>query len=117
MVDCGSVGTFIRESTVKRLKLVMFPKNQTIPLATDQFAVIVGQVIIDISFNGVKHEKVVVDVIKDLCSDLIIGRDLLSEHQKVVLNWSKRTAINRFYFKRSIIYDAYKATNILYYKH
>ena len=88
MVDCGSVGTFIRESTVKRLKLVMFPKNQTIPLATDQFAVIVGQVIIDISFNGVKHEKVVVDVIKDLCSDLIIGRDLLSEHQKVVLNFN-----------------------------
>ena len=32
--------------------------------------------------------NVVAEVIKDLCSDIIIGRDVLGEHSKVVLNFN-----------------------------
>ena len=89
MIDTGSSGTFISESTTKRLKLLTFPKQRTVPLANKkQVATIIGEVIIDITVNGVKHEKVVAEVIKDLCSDVIIGRDVLGEHSRVVLNFN-----------------------------
>ena len=89
MIDTGSSGTFINESTTKRRKLTTFPKQRTIPLANKkQHATIVGEVIIDIVVNGVKHQNVVAEVIKDLCSDIIIGRDVLGEHSRVVLNFN-----------------------------
>ena len=89
MIDSGSSGTFVNESTAKQRKLVIFPKQRTIPLANKkQHATIIGEVIIDIVINGQKHEKVVAEVIKDLCSDIIVGRDVLGEHSRVVLNFN-----------------------------
>ena len=89
MIDSGSSGTFINESVCKRHKLIVFPKQRTIPLANKkQVANIIGEVIVDLNLNGVKHDKVVVEVIKNLCSDVIIGRDILKEHQRVVLNFN-----------------------------
>ena len=89
MIDTGSSGTFVSESTAKRLKLLVFPKHRSIPLANKkQVAVIIGEVIIDLVVHGKRHEKVVAEVIKDLCSDVIIGRDVLGEHSRVVLNFN-----------------------------
>ena len=78
MIDSGSSDTFILESLALKRKLCIFPKQKTIPLADKtHVAKIVGEVIIDIEVNGVKHPKVVVEVIQDLCSNIIIGRDIL----------------------------------------
>ena len=89
MIDSGSSDTFIDDGHSKRLNLVVFPKERTIPLADKKHvAKIIGQVIIDIEVNGVKHEKVVVEVIRNLCTDIIIGRDILKEHKRVVLNFN-----------------------------
>ena len=89
MIDTGSSGTFISESTTKRLKLLVFPKQRSIPLANkNQVASITGEVIIDLVVHGKRHEKVVAEVIKDLCSDVIIGRDVLGEHKRLVLNFN-----------------------------
>ena len=89
MVDSGRSDTFIDEAHSKKLNLVIFPKARTIPLADKKHvAKIVGEVIIDIEVNGVKHVKVAVEVIKNLCTDIIIGRDILKEHKRVVLNFN-----------------------------
>ena len=89
MVDSGSSDTFIRKSLALKRKLCIFPKNKTIPLADKtHVAKIVGEVIIDIEVNGMTHRKIAVEVIQDLCSDLIIGRDILGEHRRVVLNFN-----------------------------
>ena len=89
MIDTGSSDTFIDEAHSKKLNLVIFPKERTIPLADKKHvAKIVGEVIIDIEVNGVKHVKVAVEVIKNLCTDIIIGRDILKEHKRVVLNFN-----------------------------
>ena len=89
MIDTGSSGTFMNESTTKQRKLTIFPKQGSIPLTNSkQHAQIIGEVIITIVVNGVKHENVVAEVIKDLCSDIIIGRDILGQHRKVVLNFN-----------------------------
>ena len=89
MIDSGSSDTFIDEAHSKKLNLVIFPKERTIPLADkEHVAKIVGEVIVDIEVNGVKHVKVAVEVIKNLCTDIIIGRDILKEHKRVVLNFN-----------------------------
>ena len=89
VIDTGSSGTFISESATKKLKLLVFPKQKTIPLANKkQVASISGEVIITLSVHGVKHENIVAEVIKDLCSDVIIGRDVLGEHSKLILNFN-----------------------------
>ena len=89
MIDSGSSETFIADACTKKLNLVVFPKDRTIPLADKKHvARIIGSVIVDIEVNGVKHEKVPVDVIKNLCTDVIIGRDILKEHKRVVLNFN-----------------------------
>ena len=89
MVDSGSSDTFIDDAKTEELDLVVFPKKGTIPLADKKHvAEIIGEVIIDIEVNGVKHEKVPVQVIKNLCTDIIIGRDVLKEHSRVVLNFN-----------------------------
>ena len=89
MIDSGSLGTFMKQSLAKRLKLLVFAKEKTVPLADDNHvAKVVGEVIVDVEINGVKHENVVVEIIPDLCTDVIIGRDILGEHERVILNFN-----------------------------
>ena len=89
MIDSGSLATFIRLSLAKRLNLLIFSKNKTVPLADDNHvAKVVGEVIVDLEVNGVKHVNTVVEIIPDLCTDVIIGRDILGEHKRVVLNFN-----------------------------
>ena len=79
MIDSGSSDTFIDEAHSKKLNLVIFPKERTIPLADKKHvAKVVGEVIVDIEVNGVEHVKVAVEVIKNLCTDIIIEAFRLS---------------------------------------
>ena len=80
MVDTGSGRTFISHKLARKRKLVIFDKQSTIPLADKKsVARIVGEVIVDIDVNGGLHKNAVVEVIQDLCTDVIIGRDIFME--------------------------------------
>ena len=79
----------MKHTLAKRLKLIIFPKEKTVPLADDNHvANIVGEVIVEVEVNGIKHSNVVVEIIENLCTDVIIGRDILGLHKKVVLNFN-----------------------------
>lgn len=66
----------------------MIPKNRTVSLADpNQQAKIIGEVVINITINGTEHSGIVVEVIDHLFIDLIIGKDILTEHEKVILNF------------------------------
>ena len=89
MVDTGSGRTFINHKLAHNRKLLIFEKQSTIPLADKKsVARIIGEVIVDIDVNGILHKNAVVEVIEDLCTDIIIGRDILGEHSRVVLNFN-----------------------------
>ena len=78
----------MKHSLAKRLNLIVFPKEKTVPLADDNHvAKIVGEVIVDVEVNGIQHKNVVVEIIQNLCTDVIIGRDILRQHKRVVLNF------------------------------
>ena len=70
------------------MNLYIIPKKRSIPLADNkQSAEIIGEVIINIEINGQVHRGVTVEVIKDLCIDIIIGRDRLRKHRRVIFNF------------------------------
>ena len=89
MIDSGSSDSYIRESAASNMNLCIFPKQKTVPLADKKsVASIIGEVIVDIEVHGRTHKQVVLEVIKDLCSSVIIGRDILGKHRRVVLNFN-----------------------------
>ena len=89
MVDSGSSGTFINKSAAEKLNLFIMPKSKTIPLADKKsVAKIIGEVVINIDINGHEHRGVVAEVIKNLCTDIIIGRDIQRKHSRVILNFN-----------------------------
>ena len=89
MVDSGSSSTFIKKSVANKLNLYIIPKNRTIPLADSNLvAKIVGEVVINIEVNGREHRGVLAEVIKDLCTDIIIGKDTLKKHRRVIFNFN-----------------------------
>ena len=85
MIGSGSNSTFINKSTANKLKLPIILKNKTVSLADPN---IIGEVIIDITLNNIKHNSVIVEVIDTLFVDLIIGKDILSKHKKVTFNFN-----------------------------
>ena len=89
MIDSGSNSTFINKSPANKLKLPIILKNKTVSLADPNHkANIIGEVIIDITLNNIKHNSVIVEVIDTLFVDLIIGKDILSKHKKVTFNFN-----------------------------
>ena len=89
MIDSGSSDSYIRESTANKMNFCIFPKQKTVPLADKKhIANIIGEVIVDIQVHGRLHKQVVLEVIKNLCSSVIIGRDILGKHRRVVLNFN-----------------------------
>jgi len=85
MIDSRSSSTFIKKSVADKLKLYIIPKHRTIPLADNKHvAKIIGEVVINIKVNGQEHRGVVAEVIKNLCTDVIISKDRL---RRVVFNF------------------------------
>lgn len=88
MVDSGSVGTFISKNTARKLKLFVIPKLKTVALADpNHHAKIIGETVVDISLNGKNHHAMTVEVIKDLFTDMIVGKDFLKQYKTVTLKF------------------------------
>ena len=76
-------------TVAQKRKLTIFEKNRSIPLADKTHsAKIAGQVIVELELNGRTHKNIVIELVKDLCTEVIIGRDVLGEHKQVVLNFN-----------------------------
>ena len=80
----GRVGTFVSKNIAKELNLIIIPKQKTIALADlTQDAKIIGETIVDISLENKTHSGVIVEVIKDIFTDIIIGKEIIKKYNKV----------------------------------
>ena len=87
MIDTGSGGTYMRSSVARKLKLPIIPHEKTVPLAASGQNKIKGAVIADMGVNGSFHKGAIVEVIDNLFIEMIIGRDIMGKHKRVVLNF------------------------------
>ena len=89
MVDSGSGKTYMNKKMADDMNLYIIPKQGTVPLAGNhQKANIVGEVVINLEINGKLHRGIVAEVIENLCTDIIIGRDRLQKHRRVIFNFN-----------------------------
>ena len=89
LIDTGSLGSsLISKALVVKLKLDMKATNTKISMAQSTLAVnIKGCVTVDLTVNGTLYEQAKLLVMDALCTDIIIGTDILGEHDKVVVEF------------------------------
>ena len=88
LIDTGSSSSFIDKRVAESLKFEIIPSFQEISMADTAFKTNVhGSCLLDISINGHDYRKVRLGVMENLCYDMIIGQDLQSLHQSVIITY------------------------------
>ena len=89
LVDTGSSDSFIDEQVASKLNLVITPSKKMITLASSSSLVsTTGSVNVGIQINNHMHNDFQLDVLPNLCCDLIVGHNLFIHHRRLVLNFN-----------------------------
>ena len=89
LIDTGSSLSFIDQKLVRSLHLPKFSQNVNIALAASNAGATSSEstVLQELQLCGHTHKNQQISVLPQLCCDLIIGLDLLSSYQKLVMNF------------------------------
>ena len=84
MMDTGSSGCFISENFVKKNKLKIQPAMGKVQMASSSLnAPVKGQCTVNINLLGEWYTNVKLEILPDLCSEVILGRDFMRQHSSV----------------------------------
>ena len=88
LLDSGSSDSFISESMAKQLHLKIHPSTQNISMALTSLKThVLGNCFVDINLNQHIYSSIRLGVLKDLCSDIILGQDFQKEHKSVIIEF------------------------------
>lgn len=89
LIDSGSTESYINENIVNDLGLkVCYNDRKTVRMASEaQVIVTIGSTSVELNLAGHIYENVKLSVMPNLCTDVIIGHDVLSQHEKLVINF------------------------------
>ena len=88
LVNTGSASNLIKLDFCKKLGLSVRPNNQQLFLADSQSNVkICGTCCVDINIAEFVHNSVEFKVVHNLCSDVILGIELLSKHSEIKIDY------------------------------
>ena len=88
LIDTGSSDSFISERKARELNLELLPYVINLSLASGNCqAQTIGKVIVSLKMQGHVYESFTLGVISNLCSDVLIGHDLLSEHNNLKIQF------------------------------
>ncbi|CAI6372729.1 unnamed protein product [Macrosiphum euphorbiae] len=84
LVDTGGSSSFIDDEFVQYHKIKVFPKKGQVVLASAEHSShLKGFVCVDLSLQGHVYKDVKLSVLSKLCTDVLIGHDILQKHSKV----------------------------------
>ncbi|XP_041989092.1 uncharacterized protein LOC121740463 [Aricia agestis] len=88
LIDSGSSTSFIDENLVQELKLKRIPWNENVTLASkNNTSCVKGMCFVDLKMNEHFYRRKPLYILNSLCSDIIIGHDILSDHSSVELTF------------------------------
>ena len=88
LVDSGSSESLISEIMAKKLCLKLHLSTQKISMALTTLRThILGHCFADISIDQVAYSSVRLGILKDLCSDIILGHDFQKKHKRVTIEF------------------------------
>lgn len=84
LIDSCSSNSFISEKAFHVLNIPLKPSNKKVSMAlTSMESYIIGHCNLNVVVSGQTYDKVHFDILKDLCSDIILGYDFQKQHQKL----------------------------------
>ena len=89
LIDSGSHESYISQKLATCLKLECFPTPERhISLASSSMKILTNrQVNVNIQLINKKYPSVKLNILKDLCYDIILGQDFLCKHKSVHINY------------------------------
>eukprot|EP00795_Rhopilema_esculentum_P001723 gene1723-16206_t len=88
LIDSCSSENFISEKAFKRLQIPATPSDKKVTMAmTSMESSIIGQCNVKIVLNGNTHKNVRLDILKSLCSDVILGYDFQKQHKNLTFQF------------------------------
>ena len=88
LVDSGSSDSYISENMTKHLNLHIHPSTQDVSMALSSLkSHVVGHCYVDITLNEHVYPSCRLGILKDLCSDIILGQDFQKEHKSVIIEY------------------------------
>ena len=88
LIDTGSSDSFISQTVAEQLNLKIHPSKQDISMALTSLKThVIGQCFADIDLNQHVYTCTRLGVLKDLCSDIILGHDFQKEHERVTIEF------------------------------
>lgn len=88
LIGTGSSESFLSQSYVQRHKLTINPGNGRVSMAsTSLCSNITGYCIVDMILKEHDYIKAKLAVLTDLCADIVIGHDILSQHYQIFMDF------------------------------
>ena len=88
LIDSCSSDNFIGENAFKSLRIPAYPSNKKVTMAsTSMESSISGQCNVTSKVNGRKYQKVRLDILQHLCTDVILGHDFQKQHKIVIFSY------------------------------
>ena len=87
LCDTGATLTCVSEKFAKQNNLDIENCNQKVKLAAKFYVNITGYVIINLKIKGHTYRSVRLAVLPDMVQDVIVGTDLMEQHQAVTVNF------------------------------
>ena len=89
LIDSCSSDSFINELSAHNLKLHINPSSRNIAMAnTSMKACVTGYCVVNITVDGRNYKDFRFNVMKDLCSDIILGYDFQNMHKHLIFELS-----------------------------
>ena len=88
LIDTGSSDSFISQTVAEQLNMKIHQSKQDISMALTSLKThVIGQCFADIDLNQHVYTTTRLGVLKDLCSDIILGHDFQKEHERVTIEF------------------------------
>ena len=89
VIDSGSLLSFINDKTVKAFKLHIEPCKTNVALVSSNLkGEILGRCVVDIVTENETYQQVSVGIIKNLCTNLLLGGYFQSHNKRVVFQYN-----------------------------
>ena len=88
LIDTRSSSSFIDADTAERLKMKIISCYENISIASSlSIENVHGYCNTDVQINGSDYNDVKLKVLKNLCSDIFLGKDFQSQHRQVIFEF------------------------------
>ena len=84
LFDSGSFASFMRQDVAERLDLAILKSKELISMASSSLtAYTVGHCLVDIKIDTHSYQNIRLNILSNLCTEVILGRDFLNKHTSV----------------------------------